>query len=206
MAETSFSLRKFLANGRLRQNSAARIHHVMWSFPAKFRPKNARNYFCTWRLWAFKTSILASRDVMISSQICVSKFQSFFTLGDGCWLPKTSLAIANAMAWCTQLPALWWPCALYESLPPQAAGKHEKRRRRHVASVWHAAVDPAFRNTGTMAFCLPTGRNISPPVHLLGFVIVQTHRERRERERERERERDREREIKRKKRKKWIER
>ena len=27
--------------------SAARIHHVMWSFPAKFWPKNARNYFCT---------------------------------------------------------------------------------------------------------------------------------------------------------------
>ena len=32
-------------NGRLW--SAARIHHVMWSFPAKFWPKNGRNDFCT---------------------------------------------------------------------------------------------------------------------------------------------------------------
>ena len=35
-----------------------------------------------------KQVLLASRDVVISSQICGSKFQSFFTLGDGCWLPK----------------------------------------------------------------------------------------------------------------------
>ena len=27
--------------------SAGRIHHVMRSFSAKFRPENARNYFCT---------------------------------------------------------------------------------------------------------------------------------------------------------------
>ena len=30
---------------------------------------------------------LASRDVIISSQICVSKLQRFSTSGDGCWLP-----------------------------------------------------------------------------------------------------------------------
>ena len=35
-----------------------------------------------------KQPLLASRDVIISSQICVSKLQRFFTLGDGCWLPK----------------------------------------------------------------------------------------------------------------------
>ena len=34
-----------------------------------------------------KRALLASRDVIISSQICVSKLQRFFTLGDGCWLP-----------------------------------------------------------------------------------------------------------------------
>ena len=32
--------------------------------------------------------LVASRDVIVSSQICVSKLQRFFTLGDGCWLPK----------------------------------------------------------------------------------------------------------------------
>ena len=34
-----------------------------------------------------KQALLASRDVIIASQICVSKLQRFFTLGDGCWLP-----------------------------------------------------------------------------------------------------------------------
>ena len=34
-----------------------------------------------------KQALLASRDVMISSQICGSNLQKVFTLGDGCWLP-----------------------------------------------------------------------------------------------------------------------
>ena len=34
-----------------------------------------------------KQALLASRDVIISSQICVSKLQRVFTSGDGCWLP-----------------------------------------------------------------------------------------------------------------------
>ena len=34
-----------------------------------------------------KQALWASRDVIISGQICVSKLQRFFTLGDGCWLP-----------------------------------------------------------------------------------------------------------------------
>ena len=34
-----------------------------------------------------KQALLASRDVNISSQICGSKLQKVFTLGDGCWLP-----------------------------------------------------------------------------------------------------------------------
>ena len=35
----------------------------------------------------FKKALLASRDVIISSQICGSNLQKVFTLGDGCWLP-----------------------------------------------------------------------------------------------------------------------
>ena len=35
----------------------------------------------------WKQALLASRDVIIFSQICVSKLQRVFTLGDGCWLP-----------------------------------------------------------------------------------------------------------------------
>ena len=36
-----------------------------------------------------KQALLASRDVIISSQICGSNLQKVFTLGDGCWLPKS---------------------------------------------------------------------------------------------------------------------
>ena len=34
-----------------------------------------------------KQALSASRDVIISSQICGSNLQKNFTLGDGCWLP-----------------------------------------------------------------------------------------------------------------------
>ena len=34
-----------------------------------------------------KQALLASRDVIISSQICGLNLQKVFTLGDGCWLP-----------------------------------------------------------------------------------------------------------------------
>ena len=37
-----------------------------------------------------KQALLASRDVIISGQICGSKLQRVFTLRDGCWLPKKS--------------------------------------------------------------------------------------------------------------------
>ena len=37
-----------------------------------------------------KQALLASRDVIISSQICGSNMQKVFTLGDGCWLPRES--------------------------------------------------------------------------------------------------------------------
>ena len=72
--------------------SAARIHHVVWSFPAKFWPKKPEisSVHAVWE--PLKQALLASRDVIISSQICVSKLQRFLTLGDGCWLPKPPFA------------------------------------------------------------------------------------------------------------------
>ena len=38
-----------------------------------------------------KRVLLASRDVIVSSQICGSNVQRFFTLGDGCWLPMVMM-------------------------------------------------------------------------------------------------------------------
>ena len=35
-----------------------------------------------------KQALLASRDVIISGKIRLSKLQRVFTLGDGCWLPR----------------------------------------------------------------------------------------------------------------------
>ena len=43
-----------------------------------------------------KQALSASRDVIISSQICGSNLQTFFTLGDGCWLPKRGCANSGA--------------------------------------------------------------------------------------------------------------
>ena len=42
-----------------------------------------------------KQALLASRDVIISSQICGSNLQKVFTLGDGCWLPIHVDQVAN---------------------------------------------------------------------------------------------------------------
>ena len=67
--------------------SAGNIHHVMWSFLAKICPKMPKNISLDDVLEPLKQAFLASRDVIISSQICVSKLQRVFTLGDGCWLP-----------------------------------------------------------------------------------------------------------------------
>ena len=43
-----------------------------------------------------KQALLASRDVIISSQIRGSNLQKVFTLGDGCWLPIT-LTLFNSL-------------------------------------------------------------------------------------------------------------
>ena len=44
-------------------------------------------------------ALLASRDVIISGQICGSKLQSVFTLGDGCWLPTLACRNVRASFW-----------------------------------------------------------------------------------------------------------
>ena len=47
-------------------------------------PKNITSHDV---LEPLKQVLSASRDVIISGQICGSKLQRVFTLGDGCWLP-----------------------------------------------------------------------------------------------------------------------
>ena len=47
-----------------------------------------------------KQALLASRDVILSSQICGSKLPKVFTLGDGCWLP-------NFLLPATSRPPIW---------------------------------------------------------------------------------------------------
>ena len=42
-----------------------------------------------------RQALLASRDVIISSQICGSNLQKVFTLGDGCWLPIRASVTSN---------------------------------------------------------------------------------------------------------------
>ena len=42
-----------------------------------------------------KQVLSASRGVIIFGQICGSKLQRVFTLGDGCWLPKSDPAFGN---------------------------------------------------------------------------------------------------------------
>ena len=53
--------------------------------------KKCQNFFSLHDvLEPLKQALLASRDVIIFSQICGSNLQKVFTLGDGCWLPIQS--------------------------------------------------------------------------------------------------------------------
>ena len=54
---------------------------------------------------AFKTSTLlvASHDVITSSQIRGSNRGGFFTLGDGCWLPKKLFFAQTSMVFGTDV-------------------------------------------------------------------------------------------------------
>ena len=71
--------------------SAGIIHHVIWSFPAKLRKKMPKFITSHDVLEPLKQALLAPRDVIISGQICGSKLQRVFTLGDVCWLPNRRL-------------------------------------------------------------------------------------------------------------------
>ena len=65
------------------------MHHVMRCFSAEKVEKYVNTYYKHDVLEPAKQALLASRDVIISSQNSGSKWQRvFFTLGDGCWLPK----------------------------------------------------------------------------------------------------------------------
>ena len=44
----------------------------------------------------FRQVLSASRDVIISGQICGSKLPRVFTLGDGCWLPICSIRMSSS--------------------------------------------------------------------------------------------------------------
>ena len=59
-----------------------------------------------------KQALWASRDVIISSQICVSKLQRVFTLGDGCWLPNLHFLQQRR---CFQHSSWHSPCAQFLS-------------------------------------------------------------------------------------------
>ena len=67
--------------------SAGRIHHVMWFFFEILAQKTPEiiSVHDVWEPW--KQALLASRDVIISSQFAARIRRGFFTLGDGCWLP-----------------------------------------------------------------------------------------------------------------------
>ena len=62
---------------------------IMWCdlFWPKFGQKMPKIISLHDVLEPLKQALSASRDVIISSQICGSNLQKVFTLGDGCWLP-----------------------------------------------------------------------------------------------------------------------
>ena len=81
--------------------SAGRIHHVMRCFSAEnCREKRQKVISVHDVLEPLKLlqALLASRDVMTSSQIFGSKLQRVFTLGDGWWLPKLICAKSGVSA------------------------------------------------------------------------------------------------------------
>ena len=55
-----------------------------------------------------KQALLASRDVIISSQICGSNLQNVFTLGDGCWLPSSEKVLGRVLGKGSEKGGLLW--------------------------------------------------------------------------------------------------
>ena len=112
-----------------------------------FGQKTPENYFCTSDVWEpLKQVLWASRDVIISSQICGSNVQRFCTLGDGCWLPikhwnrqktrdfKAPTGDRVSLAEPENAREFWWGLSL-------------------VKRVWVSEFDPQCRNP--CLWCLP---------------------------------------------------
>ena len=75
-----------VTRARLRFSSTHPSRDVI--FFGQISAKKARNFSSVHDVWEpLKQALLASRDVIISGQSCISRCQRFFTLGDGCWLP-----------------------------------------------------------------------------------------------------------------------
>ena len=83
--------------------------------------------------------------MIISSQICVSKLQGFFTLGDGCWLPIDRWLLVNE----AHNFDTWLAVKVQEVLRPQnpkrmpTEGKHHHRRIRE--NLYHSNLSTSYR-------------------------------------------------------------
>ena len=64
-----------------------------------------------------KQALLASRDVIISSQICGSNLQKVFTLGDGCWLPIHAESGVSILVFEVHRAAAFWSGVCKNRLP-----------------------------------------------------------------------------------------
>ena len=80
----------------------------------------------TWHLEPLRQALGASRDMVISDQVCCSRLKMVLTFGDGCWLPQTipilhvsplhsSSNICCALRWGRSFP-IWPPAGLRSSL------------------------------------------------------------------------------------------
>ena len=83
--EWDFSFRALFFNSESCSENTPEFSQRDVIFFGQISAKKKQEVISVHDVWeALKQAILASRDVIISSQICVSKFQSFFTLGDRC--------------------------------------------------------------------------------------------------------------------------
>ena len=73
-----------------------------------------------WEPW--KQALLASRDVIISSQFAAQICRGFFTLGDGCWLPNLFFrkCYSTSISW---FDLMWMP----KSTPQQGRARRIRR-------------------------------------------------------------------------------
>ena len=88
-----------------------------------------------------KQALLESRDVMISSQICASKLQRVFTLGDGCRLPNSDNDVVSGCCSCCWLLSVRVRRIPLAAVVVAAASCHSSvwkhKKRRGVATNGH---------------------------------------------------------------------